>query len=89
MHSYQGVWYIDMSRLVHRSKDHRHNNRQAHVEIKAYSVVHFNCIAILVPRPLPDFILQSWRKINFSPRLQDRVAWEQGYCIAMFEALHH
>ena len=29
----------------------------------------------LVPRPLPDFILQPWRKIDFSPWLRDNV-WE-------------
>ena len=30
--------------------------------------------ASLVPRPLPDFILQPW-KPNFSPRLRDKI-WE-------------
>ena len=39
-----------------------------------HTVGHFN----LVPRPLPDFILQLWRKIrkespNFSPWLQDKI----------------
>ena len=29
----------------------------------------------LVPRPLPDFISQPWRKIDFSPRLRDKI-WE-------------
>ena len=29
----------------------------------------------LVPRPRPDFISQPWRKINFSPRLRDKI-WE-------------
>ena len=30
----------------------------------------------------PDFILQPWRKIDFSPRLRDKIwaeAWERGY----------
>ena len=30
----------------------------------------------------PDFISQPWRKVDFSPRLQDKVwaeAWERGY----------
>ena len=30
--------------------------------------------ASLIPRPLPDFILQPW-KLDFSPRLQDKI-WE-------------
>ena len=29
----------------------------------------------LVPRPLPDFISQPWRKVDFSPQLRDKI-WE-------------
>ena len=29
----------------------------------------------LVPRPLPDFISQLWRKLSFSPWLKDKI-WE-------------
>ena len=29
----------------------------------------------LVPRPLPDFILQLWRKTDFSPQLRGKM-WE-------------
>ena len=32
-------------------------------------------IISLVPRPLPDFILQLWRNPNFSPQLGDKM-WE-------------
>ena len=31
--------------------------------------------ASLVPRPLPDYISQPWRKIDFSPWLRD-IIWE-------------
>ena len=27
----------------------------------------------LIPRPFPDFILQPWRKIRFSPQLRARI----------------
>ena len=27
----------------------------------------------LIPRPLPDFILQLWRKTDFSPQLRDKI----------------
>ena len=33
------------------------------------------CIHNLIPRPLPHFITQPWRKIGFSPLLQDKI-WE-------------
>ena len=39
------------------------------------------CLASF-PGLRPDFISQPWRKVDFSPRLQDKVwaeAWERGY----------
>ena len=37
--------------------------------------VNATCLPSILPRALPDFILQLWTEIDFSPQVPDKI-WE-------------